>query len=760
MFNSIKSKFHLLALALALLLISGYSLFAFIFESKMAPVDQTEGLLLLEHDIAALNLSFMRAHVQEEKVMGEDWNAEEFSLLYGQICDEIDRQLARLQKNDVPQGLRAQLTAIQQEFTARRDAFSTFFQLRKDEKMQMTELQAKYHDLLEAAFISTDPAILQNVISFAYAFSRYSGVSGLEHYFFLLQCSQNLGKDAFASDGTVQRGKSDVFVVALENNRTLREELLSLEKKLEECSFGIQKRLLLVTEESQLLIGDTQRKNLLLREELWLIALLFILVWGGIFFLLLWWISRRFMRPFDGLLNAIERIDEENDTARFVSNVSQKEQVVRLGLAFNAMLDRLAGKKRAVEKLQQEQEKNLQLLSEGNAEREALQNKIRRIEKMEAVGRLAGGVAHDLNNILSGVVSYPDLLLWELPEESPYRKPVLTIQESGKRAAAIVQDLLTLARRGVSTTSITNLNDLVEEYVLSPEYRKLCSFHSGISVKLDLERKLLNVTGSPVHLEKVIMNLVSNASEAIEKKGEVSIRTANIFLEHPLPSYVDVRPGEYVLLEVSDTGIGIAPEHLDKIFEPFFTKKEMGRSGTGLGLAVVWGSVEDHRGYIDVQSEMGKGTIFSIYLPATREALDCVSDCRPERYRGHGESILVVDDVESQREVGTRLLSALGYRVDAVSSGEEAITFVQQQPVDLLVLDMIMSPGMDGLDTYLKIQEFSPGQKAVITSGYSETCRVEMAKDAGASCYLRKPYTMESLGQAVFVALEGRDASA
>ena len=388
-------------------------------------------------------------------------------------------------------------------------------------------------------------------------------------------------------------------------------------------------------------------------------------------------------------------------------------------------------------------------------EKKRLEAQLQRAQKMEALGTLAGGVAHDLNNILSGLVSYPDLLLMQLPEDSPLKKPILTIQESGQKAAAVVQDLLTLARRGVATMEVVNLNEIISQYLKSPECGKLRSFHPNVELKTDLKGDLLNISGSKVHLAKTVMNLVSNAAEAMPDGGEFSISTESRYIDRPIRGYDEVEEGDYVVLTVSDTGVGIPTEDLERIFEPFYTKKKMGRSGTGLGMAVVWGTVKDHNGYIDLQSTEGKGTTFTLYFPVTRKEL--AKDKAPvsiKDYMGKGESILVVDDVKEQRDIASSILSELGYSVSSVSSGEEAVEYLKNYSVDLLLLDMIMDPGIDGLDTYKKILELHAGQKAIIASGFSETKRVKQARKLGAGQYIRKPYTMEKIGMAVKTELE------
>jgi len=379
-----------------------------------------------------------------------------------------------------------------------------------------------------------------------------------------------------------------------------------------------------------------------------------------------------------------------------------------------------------------------------------LEVQLQKARKLEAIGTLAGGVAHDLNNILSGIVSYPDLLLMDLPAGSPLRKPLLTIKQSGERAAAIVQDLLTLARRGIAMAEVVNLNRIIETQLNSPEFEKLTSFHPRVRVETRLAGDLLNIKGSAIHLAKSIMNLIANAAEAMPDGGTVTISTDNRYLDRPLRRYDHVETGDYVIVTVADTGIGIPIEDRERIFEPFYSKKVMGRSGSGLGMAVVWGTVKDHNGYIDLESTEGQGTTFTLFFPVTHDTIGPASTAiSTADYMGQNETILVVDDMETQRELASSILKKLNYSVAAVSSGEEALVYLREHPVDLLLLDMIMEPGMDGLDTYRRIVELYPGQKAIIASGYSENDRVRSAQSLGAGAYIRKPYTIEKIGLAV-----------
>jgi signal transduction histidine kinase/ActR/RegA family two-component response regulator len=390
-------------------------------------------------------------------------------------------------------------------------------------------------------------------------------------------------------------------------------------------------------------------------------------------------------------------------------------------------------------------------------ERKKLESKLQAAQKMEVIGTLAGGVAHDLNNILGGIVGYPDMLLEELPSQSPLRGTVETIRKSGIKAAAIVNDMLTLARRRIESTEVISINTVVTEYCTSPEFETLKYFHPSVEVEIQSDPNLMNIHGSIFHLSKVLMNLVSNAAEAMPNGGRILISTENRDISGREGRHEEIIEGSYAVLSVEDTGIGIPAEDLEWIFEPFYSKKKMGRSGTGLGMAVVWGSVKDHNGYIDVESVEGKGTKFTLYFPSTMEqaALTQIPVPRTD-LRGRGESILVVDDVQEQREIASRILRELGYSVQALGSGEEAIEYLKAASADLLILDMLMEPGIDGLETYKKITKLHPGQRAIITTGYAETARIKEALRLGAGRYLKKPYLINDIGLAVKAELGNR----
>ena len=381
------------------------------------------------------------------------------------------------------------------------------------------------------------------------------------------------------------------------------------------------------------------------------------------------------------------------------------------------------------------------------------QTKLNQAKRMESIGLMAGGVAHDLNNILAGIVGYPELLLRTLPADSQLRKSIEAIRDSGQRAAAVVTDLLTVARGAASIRETHEINSLIQEYLNSPEGLKLKSLYPDVTFSSSLTAVRSTVSCSPVHVKKCVMNLVTNAAEAVTGAGCVAIATENQVVDTVTSAHLDIPPGDYVVINVKDSGSGISSDDLMHIFEPFYSKKVLGRSGTGLGLSVVWNTMEDHAGKVFVDSS-DQGTCFQLYFPTVQEE-EGKPDTKTneEDIAGNGEHLLVVDDEPHLRDIASQMLQSLGYKVDVASSGQEAVQLAQETTFDLIVLDMIMVPGISGRQTYKELLELNPSQRAIVASGYSETEDVKATIELGANGFIKKPYTMDSLGRAVKVSL-------
>lgn len=389
-------------------------------------------------------------------------------------------------------------------------------------------------------------------------------------------------------------------------------------------------------------------------------------------------------------------------------------------------------------------------------EQKLLERQLMKSQKLEVMGNLASRVAHDLNNILSGLVSYPDLLLQEMDPADPMYDKISSIRRSGKQAAHIVQDLLTLARRSTRTVEVCDLSVVVKEFMESIEFEGLGKRHPRVRYATELAPGLMKIKGSGVHLHKVLMNIVTNSAEAMGETGEgqVVITTSNVYLDKEVEGFETIPRGEYVCLEVTDTGGGIEGSGLHRIFEPFYSEKRLGGKGTGLGLTIVWATVKDHGGFIDVRSWLGHGTTVSMYLPVTRDVAGAPDGPDQGRDLCGTETVLVVDDAEDQLDIARSALRKFGYTVLTAVNGEQAVKVVEQHPVDLVLLDMVMPGGMGGVETYRKIVARYPACRGVATSGFFEPDSQRELEELGVRIFLDKPYTIEKLSQAVRAELD------
>jgi PAS domain S-box-containing protein len=375
-------------------------------------------------------------------------------------------------------------------------------------------------------------------------------------------------------------------------------------------------------------------------------------------------------------------------------------------------------------------------------ERKQLEERLLRAQRLETAGRISGQVAHDFNNLLAPLALYPDLLKMQLSDGHPALKYCDGMLEVVQQMADINADLLTLGRRGHFELQIVDINRVVRQAM-----EGLIGKPDTLGVILDLTADLSLVRGSSAQLVRVVTNLVLNAREAMHDVGTLHVKTENVYVDAPFAHYDQVTVGDYVRLTVRDSGHGVPPAIRDRIFDAFFTTKMADKKpGTGLGLSIVLAVVEDHHGYLDLESQVAEGSSFFVYLPVCRD--------KPERLarssvRGGAESILVVDDDRALREAVAELLRQLGYRAEVMSGGDAAVDFIANHPVDLLILDMMMPSGIDGTETFRRVRALRPTQRAVIMSGFAEGERVNEALLLGAGAFLRKPVSMEKLARAV-----------
>jgi two-component system cell cycle sensor histidine kinase/response regulator CckA len=381
------------------------------------------------------------------------------------------------------------------------------------------------------------------------------------------------------------------------------------------------------------------------------------------------------------------------------------------------------------------------------AEKEKLQSQLQQAMKMEAVGRLAGGIAHDFNNLLTVITGYSELLLQKVGKGSPLHGEVEEIKRAGERAASLTKQLLAFSRKQVIEPKVWNLNILMTD--LNRMLVRLIGENIDLKTVPGEDLGLVKVDAG--QFEQILVNLAVNARDAMPDGGKLVIETANVYLdEEYCARHPYVRPGRFVVLVVSDTGHGIAEEARKRIFEPFFTTKPKGR-GTGLGLAMIYGAVKQSEGSIEVDSEVGKGTVFRVYLPRVEgEAVGSgKSDLPMEPPRG-SETILLVEDEEIVRNLCGRILEGSGYTVRQAGNGEEAIALAMGygKRIDLLMTDVVM-PGMNGRELMNWFSRIHPETRVLFTSGYTDDAILHHGVLAEGISFIGKPYTPLALARKV-----------
>jgi CheY-like chemotaxis protein len=366
---------------------------------------------------------------------------------------------------------------------------------------------------------------------------------------------------------------------------------------------------------------------------------------------------------------------------------------------------------------------------------------------MEAIGRLAGGVAHDFNNLLTVIKGYSQLSLIELKEDVPLRENIIEIKNASEKAANLTKQLLAFSRRQILEIKVFDLNFLSRD--MDKMLRRVIG--EDIELVMILAEDLGMVKTDPGWIEQVIMNLAVNARDAMPNGGKLTIETANVKLDEAYArAHVAVKPGRYVMLSVSDTGVGMTPEVREQIFDPFFTTKEKGK-GTGLGLSTVYGIVKQSGGNVWVYSEPGRGTTFKIYLPRVDEPPEELGDkvVVEEVPRG-SETILVVEDEEEVRKVAVRILTRQGYTVLDVPDGDSALVICEErkEPIHLILTDVVM-PGLSGRQLVDRCSKVRQDFKALYMSGYTDNAIVHHGVLGEGMNYIQKPFTVDGLARKV-----------
>jgi len=393
--------------------------------------------------------------------------------------------------------------------------------------------------------------------------------------------------------------------------------------------------------------------------------------------------------------------------------------------------------------------------AEQRRERKRLEHQVQELQKFEAIGRLAGGIAHDFNNALGVILGWAQLGYDNVPDDSPVRENFRMIRDQAQRSAGLTRQLLAFARRQVLQPRSVNLNDLVSKIAGLLK----TAIGEQAELRVTLTPGLQATMADPTQIEQVLMNLCLNARDAMPQGGRIVIETSNVEIgEDFCRTHSYGHPGRYVLLSISDAGVGMDAATLDRIFEPFFTTKEMGK-GTGLGLATVYGIVKQHGGFVNVYSEPGQGTTFHVYLlasPSSPEAIELAAS--EDAQKGGTETILVAEDHEGLRELVRQTLTSQGYSVILASNGRDAVRMfkAKSEEIRLVVLDVVM-PFLSGPEAHSEMCAIRPGLPVIFMSGHvAESVSLNSRITAGAA-FLQKPCTPQALSRTVRSALDAKN---
>lgn len=446
-----------------------------------------------------------------------------------------------------------------------------------------------------------------------------------------------------------------------------------------------------------------------------------ILLW----FIFLFFTNKLIKKPLNTLTNATSNLSLTNLKSFKVDTQTQDQNEIK---ALESTINRMVSN-----------------LDDAVTHREELENKLRQSEKLQAIGQLAGGIAHDFNNQLGGIVGYAEILKDELGDQKELVFYVEKIMKTVKRAADITAQLLAFARKGKYVSISANIHRIIMEVVSLLEH----TIDRKIYILQELKANPAYTRGDPSQLQNALLNIAINARDAMPKGGTLQFKTDTCSMDEEQCRALStpLEPGDYLYIAIMDSGVGMSPETREKIFDPFFTTKELGQ-GTGMGLAAVYGTISNHKGAVEVKSELGKGTTFEIYLPLDKSERKPTEspDTEKSKFQQHSAHILVVDDEAMIGEVTSEMLIKMGHTVSVCTNGQEAVDTYRKQwrSIDLVILDVIM-PEKDGEEAFREMKEINPEVKVIVVSGYAKDGKAQTILNEGGKDFLGKPFMQSDL---------------
>ncbi|MCF8129689.1 MAG: response regulator [Deltaproteobacteria bacterium] len=750
MIGSIKSKFYVISILLIISFSVGYGILAYFLHRQNISAVHTRDIILLERDFKKLNDLFQEIRFWEKVLLSQ--KNPKADMKFGSLIEEIRGLLSILNKQELSTIAKSTLKYVIEDINRYETKFNELIQLKIKQSLLGTRMETTYSSMASIILNSKNPSLLKplfNLTHFMRAYHASKDVPNHQALKLVIGSVSNKLSSLGVKDIRME-GYLHSINRLLDESYEMELNIVSTNKSVEDINTKLQNYFNKLTLESETLWRMDYQETIDIRQELQTIFLLSAIVGVLLLLIILYIFSKSIITPIRSVASVMKEVKAGDMGARFKSKAGSNDEIIQFGLSFNEMLDTLQANNQELIRYQKELEQNIIEISERKIESQRLTSQLQRAEKMESIGTLAGGIAHDFNNILSSVIGYTQLSLDDAEKGSALEDNLQEVYTAGIRAKDLVKQILSFARQSDEKITPIKVGTIVKEVVKFIR----SSIPTTIEIKSNIKSGSL-IMGNATQVHQILMNLCTNAAHAMEDEGgvlEISLNDVTID-NNAKKENIELKYGSYIELVVSDTGVGIAAESIDSIFEPYFTTKGAGE-GTGLGLAMVHGIVESYGGNISVNSTIGEGTVFTIYLPITKRD----KSHRPyetEEFSSGTERILFVDDEAPIAKMGGRLFERLGYKVTTRSNSIEALDLFRSKPndFDLVISDMTM-PNMTGDQLAAELMIIRPDIPVILCTGYSKKISAETAAEIGIKAFVDKPIEKTDVAKTIRKVLE------
>ena len=792
MFRTINSKFYTIAGILILLFSLGYTVVAFFLHEQGQSAIREQEAVFIDREIRSLHDLFFEIRFWDRAVFSQDYP--EADKKFGALLEQMRKRLMVLNGKPVSVDVKEKLEKASKLLTEYEKDFNRIIQLKTEQRLDRTRMDSSYRSLSSNVLRSDETSLLRPFFILTHFQKGYRIFHKETEYQALKVAIDSFRRKFLLANLMDERMKGylKTFSDLLDQDFSLERQIRIINARFDQISTHLMDLFSDTSREAERSLKNEFQEAEENRNKLNILFLISTAFSIMVLMVTLIVMAMKIIRPIRSMADVMKEVKTGNVEARFDSVGNKNDEIIQLGWSFNDMLDtvkenneqlvsyqdelenkvselalrenelkkhqedlEILVKERTVDLTQANQELQQEIIERKKAEedRGRLEVQLLQAQKMEAIGTLAGGIAHDFNNILSSVLGYTEFALDDAEEGTRLRKNLQTVFSAGERARDLVQQILIFSRQGEKTF------DPIQVKLITKEVLKLLrsTLPTTIEIRQDFQSDSL-VSGDPSKIHQVLLNLCTNADHAMRRKGGIlEVTLVDVELDSLFTArHPDMKPGTHLRLMVKDTGCGISPHILDRIFDPFFTTKDKGE-GTGMGLSVVHGIVKAHGGAITVQSELGEGAIFNVFLPVTEKTIKREAPIEKPIPTGT-ERVLVVDDEENLVDMGRQMLEGLGYEVVTRTSSIEALELFKTRPdrFDLVITDMTMH-NLTGDKLALKLAKIRPDIPIILSTGFSHEITEEKAKEMGIKAFLFKPILKRVMAETVRRVLDEKD---